>query len=250
MKQQGIKFTAIYGEAFNTNIVRLAYNYLSVPDQTGVSPKFNVTGLIPKDNLDDIRLLKMHCDKVSPDISQYPFTDESGQLKDGDLKEYPGFEGNYYFKASTNASTGLNAEGNSVLYNPIKFAKADLEKKCIVPATAADFYDGCFVILNVTPAMTRKGLCSFYLNGIIFIKDGPVIKSAPKTIDDLFGSIFNNVALEAPSNSINTLIAPKVETVVTPVIMEKKSVIDSLISTDTKQKSKTAQSQLDALLGK
>ena len=195
----------IYSDPVITPLARFAFCNLESPEQrkdnqTGQTfEEYNVTLLIPKSDPDIARLVGAYNEvmtkKYGADNTKWP-TFRNPTFRDGDTdptyrdaSKYPGFQGMWVVKATTNSQPGM----------------IDERKQPVI--TKGVFYSGMWGYAQVTASdydnNGNQGI-KFYLNNVMKVKDDARMGSNGQTAAQAFAAFPAAAAPSAPMGGMPT----------------------------------------------
>jgi hypothetical protein len=169
-----MSFEAVYGDSFTTGVVRGNHVWLHAKDTKGKFPtmKHCMTLLTSKTDKETIQSYKSaicevcNVSSIKDDyVTKHPLIDDDNNLRDGDsedMKDVEGYAGHVYFKVTTDQPFEcfvMNEDGE------IREVKDPEEIK-------KEFYAGAYYQVILKPCQHREGEVTFYLEGVLKVKDG------------------------------------------------------------------------------
>lgn len=180
----------LYSEPVISPLARFAFCNLEAPEvktdkKTGQTfEEYNVTLLVPKSDQDIARLVGAYNEvmtkKFGADQTKWP-TFRNPTFRDGDTdptyrdaSKYPGFQGMWVVKATTNTQPGM----------------LDERKQPVI--TKGIFYSGCWGYAQLTAsdyeAEGNSGI-KFYVNNVMKAKDDARMGSSGQTAEQAFAAV-------------------------------------------------------------
>lgn len=139
--------------------------------------KYRATLLIPKTDKATLVIVQAAIDAVAATMPKVKgkVPTFASPLKDGDQKEYDGYEGMWYL-------TCANAEQPSIVRKVAGKVEPLTEKR--------DIYAGCFVAANINFYTSKTfGGVHISINSILKVADGEAFGEARMSVEDAFGDV-------------------------------------------------------------